>query len=651
MRKIINTIILSVFFLIGCVGEINAYDEDSKKVLYISSYNPNYITFNDQINGLKKSLGNDVIFQIEYMDYKSIEDSKSKQILYDLFESKINNYNKFDAIVLADDEALSFGIENRDTLFKDIPIVFLGVNSLDLIKEAISLENIYGIEENFSIEENVSLINKLHKNKNIVALIDQDEKSSKQLKEFYSLQSKYKDIEFKHISSYEMNKDELKKELSKLSNNEVILCLSTYTNRCGDKDYIDDELKFIINNTKVPAYYVYDFGVDNDVLDKDVFIGGKVVSHYEQGEQAGEMVYDLLKGKIPSEKVISKEDINKYLFDDNKLKYYGIRKNGLPNDSIVINDFEDFIEENKDIVVNSIFIIAGLLIIIAVFICYTIEKKKNEKELIKAKEMAESSNEAKNHFISNMSHEFRTPLTLILSSSNLLDLNATKCTMPCAGSNQNSTRIIRQNCYRLVRLTNNIIDITKADYDYMDLKLSNVNIIYILEAIVDSTISYANSKNINIIFDTDEEEVIMSVDIDKLERIVLNLISNAIKFSNEGGNIYININCSDDILSLSIKDEGIGIDENHINNIFDKFMQVDNTTFRNNEGSGIGLALVKYFVEAHDGTIEVESKVNEGSKFIVKLPIRLLDAEEVSEEHYESAIITSTNIEFSDIYF
>ncbi|MGL4797379.1 MAG: sensor histidine kinase, partial [Paraclostridium sp.] len=184
-----------------------------------------------------------------------------------------------------------------------------------------------------------------------------------------------------------------------------------------------------------------------------------------------------------------------------------------------------------------------------------------------------------------------------------------------------------------------------------DLRLSNVNMIYILEAIVNSTIDYAKSKNIDIIFDTDEEEVFMSVDVDKIERIVLNLISNAIKFSNEGGTIFFYVSSSEDMLTFSVEDNGIGIDEKYINSIFEKFTQVDNTTFRNNEGSGIGLSLVKFFVKAHEGDISVVSKINEGSKFTVNIPIRIVEAGEINEATYESNIITSTNIEFSDIYF
>ncbi|MGL5507844.1 MAG: sensor histidine kinase, partial [Paraclostridium sp.] len=538
MKKLIYTIILSVFCLITSVLNIEAYNENNKKVLFISSYNPTFITFNDQIKGIQEALDEDIILQIEYMNYKTIDNSEDKQKLNDLFKSKIDNYNKFDAIILADNAALSFGVANRNTLFKDTPIVFLGVHDKELIERALELEDVYGIEENLSIKENIDFIGSVHKNKNLVAIIDYPEKESKQLKEFYKLQEKHKSLNFKHISSYGKSEQEFKKELRKLGKDDVVLVMNIYTNRIADENNIKKELKLIKDNISSPTYCLYNLGESNELFYMEDLIGGKVVSHYEQGKKSGEITQNILDGKYPTEKFVEKEDINKFIFDDKQLRMHNIPKRKLPEGSSIVSSYSNFFRDYKNIAINVVVIIVCLTLVIVAFIIYIIERLKYEKELVKDRNRAEYSNEAKSHFISNMSHELRTPLTLILSASNLLDLNASKCTMSCAGSNQNSTRIIRQNCYRLIRLTNNIIDVTKADSNFVDLRLSNVNMIYILEAIVDSTIEYAKSKNIDIIFDTDEEEIFMSVDVDKIERIVLNLVSNAIKFSNEGKTIF-----------------------------------------------------------------------------------------------------------------
>ena len=170
-----------------------------------------------------------------------------------------------------------------------------------------------------------------------------------------------------------------------------------------------------------------------------------------------------------------------------------------------------------------------------------------------------------------------------------------------------------------------------------------------------SVIPYATSKNINIIFDTSDEKFIMSVDPDKIERIVLNLISNAIKFSKDNMTIYVNVYVDkiENILTLSVKDNGIGIDESHLEKIFERFAQVEDTMIRSNAGSRIGLSLVKIFTNLHGGDIEVKSKVNEGSEFVIRLPINVLEDEEVvnCELFYDDTTNSKTALEFSDIEF
>ncbi|MGL5330581.1 MAG: sensor histidine kinase, partial [Peptostreptococcaceae bacterium] len=218
--------------------------------------------------------------------------------------------------------------------------------------------------------------------------------------------------------------------------------------------------------------------------------------------------------------------------------------------------------------------------------------------------------------------------------------------------NQGNLNIIRQNCYRLLRIVNNIIDIAKVDSGFMNLQLKNIEIVSLIESLVLSIVPYAKSKNLEVLFDTQEEEIVMSVDPNKIERIILNLLSNAIKFSKKHGQILCNINKENDTLVISIKDNGIGIDKENLDKIFEKFAQVEDTFIRKNEGSGIGLALVKSFVDLHGGSIEVDSKVNEGSIFTIKLPIQLLEGESIHicdlDCMQEDSM--STSIEFSDIY-
>ncbi|WP_261914109.1 sensor histidine kinase [Paraclostridium bifermentans] len=297
----------------------------------------------------------------------------------------------------------------------------------------------------------------------------------------------------------------------------------------------------------------------------------------------------------------------------------------------------------------------SLLIVIASLILYTVKKINYQKELIIAKETAENMQKSQSNFISNISHELRTPVAVIMSANQILDINMKKVNNSYSESNLNKTNIIKQNCNRLLRLTNNIIDIAKVDSGFMNLKLKNVDIIFLLESIVTSVIPYADCKNIDIIFDTNCEELTMSVDPDKIERIVLNLISNAIKFSKDNTNIYINVNIDEEqnVLEFSVKDTGIGMKSEDLERIFDRFTQVDDIMVRKNEGSGIGLSLVKIFTNMHKGDVIVNSKLGEGSEFIVILPIRFIETEK--DDDFEINSYSSSNskaaVEFSDINF
>jgi signal transduction histidine kinase len=145
----------------------------------------------------------------------------------------------------------------------------------------------------------------------------------------------------------------------------------------------------------------------------------------------------------------------------------------------------------------------------------------------------------------------------------------------------------------------------------------------------------------------------MSCDPDQIERIILNLISNSIKFSKPGSEIWVSVHDKVDSVLISIKDNGLGIPENQLEAIFDRFKQVDMSLTRNHEGSGIGLSLVKSLVEMHKGTINVESIYGKGSEFIIELPVTMLSETSASYEKNvfeDQNKVERINIEFSDIY-
>lgn len=223
----------------------------------------------------------------------------------------------------------------------------------------------------------------------------------------------------------------------------------------------------------------------------------------------------------------------------------------------------------------------------------------------------------KSSFFANISHELRTPLTLVLSPvENLLQSSG-----ELSDSMRGSLTLVQQNALRLLRLINDLLDIVRLEEGKRFVDLKPINLIVLLTALVDSVRQLASQKGIDIQCETDRQPVIVEGDTDRLEKVFLNLLSNAVKFTPAGGSIRVGWEIKADKAVVSITDTGIGIAQDDINKIFQRFGQVDGSVTRKHQGLGIGLALAKDLIVEHDGTLEVRSQPGEGSVFDVTLPL------------------------------
>lgn len=256
-------------------------------------------------------------------------------------------------------------------------------------------------------------------------------------------------------------------------------------------------------------------------------------------------------------------------------------------------------------------------------------------------------------FFANLSHELRTPLNLIFSSLQTLEL-LEKDLLEKNIRFKNYIEIINQNSKRLLRLVNNLIDSTKFDCGFYKYNPKNQDIVCFMENIAMSVAEFAKQNDINLIFDTNVEEKVIAFDLEKLERTILNLLSNSIKYTNSPGKIEVILNDCGDTFNITVKDNGIGIPMDKLPVIFDRFKQVENRLRKRSEGSGIGLSLVKDLVKIQGATIKVKSEVGVGSEFTVKLPCKVLKGEDYVNKTYcdysSNELVTRINIEFSDIY-
>ena len=249
-------------------------------------------------------------------------------------------------------------------------------------------------------------------------------------------------------------------------------------------------------------------------------------------------------------------------------------------------------------------------------------------------------------FLLNITHDLRAHLNIILSVMQCFDYGS--CEITDKKSKEYLT-MVKRNSLKMLKLINNLIDTTKLENDYYELNKSNIDIVSMIEGTINCIDRYAVQKNIQLIFDTNKEECIMAVDPQVIDRIIMNLVSNAIKFSPRDKCVYINLIINSKEIKILVRDEGPGISEDDKNKIFNRFYQATKKKDSEQDGSGIGLDLVNYLTKSHGGSVTLNSEYGKGSLFTVKLPITNI-YEEKAIMPYHNNKIEMLEIEFSDIY-
>ncbi|MGG7178562.1 sensor histidine kinase [Clostridium paraputrificum] len=218
----------------------------------------------------------------------------------------------------------------------------------------------------------------------------------------------------------------------------------------------------------------------------------------------------------------------------------------------------------------------------------------------------------KNDFLSNISHDLKTPINVIYSATQLIEFYISDRN---SKSLERYNLISKLNCITLIRLTNNLIDSSRIYSDFLSANLEVKNIVEIIEEMTISLVDYAKNKNIDLVFDTNEEEIFVEVDVDFMQRIIINLISNAIKFSYNHGRIGVIVKDIGDEVIVSVKDNGMGMEKEFIKEAFGRYSMGNNNRQAIEKGTGIGLFVVKKLVEKQNGKISVESEIDIGSNF------------------------------------
>ncbi|MGL4850983.1 MAG: sensor histidine kinase, partial [Clostridium sp.] len=270
---------------------------------------------------------------------------------------------------------------------------------------------------------------------------------------------------------------------------------------------------------------------------------------------------------------------------------------------------------------------------------------KYEKSLRKYESYIRKEN-VKNEFYANISHELRTPINIVSSALEVNEIQLKKEDLDKIASNN---VLIKKNCLRLIRTINNFIDASKISEGYLVLNKRKYNIVEVVEDVVQASARYIEDYDMEIIFDATEEELVVSLDRDLIERAVLNLLSNSVKYrERKGERIDVEVVKYGDYVYIIVSNDGTRIDKIEEKNIFEKFKKLDNGLNRENEGSGLGLYLCREIIEAHNGEIRLHSNNHMKNEFVIKLKMEKGESK-VDINRNINSLEEKVQIEFSDI--
>lgn len=646
MKKISKLLIVLILIILTPTSYVQA--NDIRKILLINSYNVESIWEYKIIKGIKEEINENLNINIK-MEYLDTANSQNQNYLDEYLELLNTKYkdDKFDMIVTVDDEAFNMvrkELFNEKSIFYKNTVVFTGVNnSLNLTSA--EKKYITGFMDGGSKVELIKFITTLQPEVKDISVIIDNTGYSKNIKNKL-LENKYlldKNINLNFIQG--KNKKDILNQIKNSSDlNEALLICGIFKNEDNGENVKPENLIEEIKQIKdVPIYTSRD-----EYMNKGT-IGGYIDIPESCGRELGKMILKIYnEGGISKVSPVDKIGAN-YIVDYKQIYKYNINPLSLPEGTIVINKKSYQLLLPKSYRIGYLLAWFATILIIIYIITKMTEYKRNEAKNKKLYQMAKEREQLKTDFIANMSHELRTPLNIITSASMLLEMKSNKEETVSSEYILDKLNRINQSSNRLRRLINNLIDISKFDSGFFECKCKNENIVYVVEDIVHEVVDYAKEKNIELIFDTEEEEIISFIDKEKIERVILNLLSNAIKFTNENGKIEVYMKSDNNFIYISIKDNGIGISKEKIDHIFQRFYQVDNLLSRGSEGSGIGLCIVDEIIRMHGGKINIESEINKGTTFEIVLNVSKSNFIDKEEEKTDRNIKDIVKVEMSDI--
>ncbi len=371
--------ILILFFMSTLTISANEKNENKKQsVLFISSYTESFITVPDQIKGLKEIFDKEgVTLEIEYMDAKRISDKENINMFYQLIEYKNKVLNPYDTIIVGDDAALQFAMDYKEELFKDIPIVFFGINDFERAKKAKQQGDMTGSLEETSLVDNIKLALEFNKDANkVAAIIDGTLTGQGDKKQFEEAMKEFPDLESIIHDISKTTFEEFSHTLSNIKEGTIVLFLSMNEDNTGVYKDLNAQFEFIKNNSNVPVYRASVGGVGQGL------IGGKMIDYKEFGKQAALTAISILKGNDVNSIDLIEETPYYYIFDYDLIEKYNIDEDNIPKGAIFVNKDISIFEKYKNTILIISLIIVVLTLIALILMIDNIKRRRLEKELL-----------------------------------------------------------------------------------------------------------------------------------------------------------------------------------------------------------------------------------------------------------------------------
>lgn len=597
--------------------------------LIISSYNPDTKRVTDFISSFEKRLdatkfkGRVLIEDMACRDFEK-EAGLWKSRVHDLI-AKYNGKN-LKAVILLGQEAWAAYTQQPD-FNPNIPFFALYASEngivlpdgelvgdpsyLDMMSKADSIGYAGGFINEYDVKRNIDLIKRFYPDVDNIAFVSDNTYGGVSLQQLVKREMKrYPDISLTLVDSRIYSTEEAKELIGKLPEHSALLIGTWRIDKDGLYYLSNSVAQLVAKNLTIPVFSLTSTGIGT------IAIGGYIPRYNSNAAEIVKQIELFYSGHRDSVRFI--ENRGYYQFDKAKLNKIGVKEYQLPADSEIVS-FEDArISKYRDYLFYISFATVFLGMFTALlFVLYSRNRKlkknleKNELELIQAKERAEESDKLKSAFLANMSHEIRTPLNAIVGFSNLLaseDLGEDEA--------KSFKSIIHKNSELLLSLINDILDISKLETGkaQFNFRRENLNSICI-QAL--NTSSFGNDKEVIFKFEKGAEEFYINTDINKLTQVMINLLSNAKKFTDRGViTLKYTILPDERMVAISVSDTGPGIPENAFDRVFERFEKFNETK----QGSGLGLAICKQIVTRMGGKIWVDKNYKEGARFIFTHP-------------------------------